>query len=92
MPRKKPPKPKLVLLAERIADAKRIIDAQQMLLEKLRVPGVPTREDEGTLRTYITSLTHLLVHERREKEAEVNKAEAKLKGGRNKKISEPQTS
>jgi hypothetical protein len=44
MPRKRPQKPKLVLLAERIADTRRIIDAQQMLLEKLRVAGVSTRE------------------------------------------------
>ena len=73
MPRKRPPKPKLVLLAERIAEARRIIDAQQILLEKLRVAGVPTREDEGVLQTYISSLKHLLAHECKLKE----EAEAK---------------
>jgi hypothetical protein len=76
VPRKRPPKPKLVQLAERIAEARRIIDAEEMLLEKLRIAGVLTREDEGALRTYISSLTHLLVHEHKEKEAEANKTEA----------------
>ena len=81
MPRKKPPKPKLVLLAERIAEARRIIDAQQMLLEKLRVAGVPTREDENVLRTYASSLKHLLAHQRKlKKETEAEKSETKLKG------------
>jgi hypothetical protein len=38
MPRKKP---KLRVLSDRIADARRIIDTQQALLEKLRVSGQP---------------------------------------------------
>jgi hypothetical protein len=82
MPRKRPPKPKLVLLAERIAEARRIIDAQQVLLEKLRVVGAPTLGDESALRTYISSLTHLLAHERKEKEAEAKaeKTNSKVSG------------
>ena len=60
MPRKRPTKPKLILLADRIAEARRIIDAQQKLLENLRVAREPTREAEGALRTYASSLMHLL--------------------------------
>ena len=85
MPRKRPLKPKLVLLADRIAEARRIIDAQQMVLEKLRVAGAPTREAEGALRTYASSLMHLLAHERKlQEKAEAKKGETKLKGGHKK--------
>jgi hypothetical protein len=37
MPRKRAKKTKLGLLSDQIAEARRIIDAQQALLEKLRV-------------------------------------------------------
>ena len=78
MPRRRLPKPKLLLLAERIAEARLIIDAQQMLLEKLCVAGVPTHEDERVLRTYISSLKHLLAHQRKlKKECEAKKGETK---------------
>jgi hypothetical protein len=63
MPRKTTKKSKLALLSDHIAEARRIIDAQQTLLEKLRVAGAPTREAEGALRTYASSLMHLLAHE-----------------------------
>jgi len=86
MPRKRPPKPKLALLADRIAEARRIIDAQQTLLEKLRVAGAPTRAAEGALRIYASSLRHLLSHERELKEeTEAKKGETKLKSGHKKK-------
>jgi hypothetical protein len=49
MPRKRAKKSKLALLSDQIAEARRIIDAQQALLEKLRVAGDPTQEAEGTL-------------------------------------------
>ena len=85
MPRKRPTKPKLILLADRIAEARRIIDAQQILLENLRAAGAPTDEAEGTLRTYASSLMHLLAYERKLKdEAEATKGETKLKGGHEK--------
>jgi hypothetical protein len=85
MPRKRSHKTKLGLLADRIAGARRIIDAQQTLLEKLRVAGAPTHEAEGALRTYASSLMHLLAHERKLKEeAEARKGETKLKGGHKK--------
>jgi hypothetical protein len=78
-------KTKLGLIADRIAEARRIIDAQQTLLEKLRVAGAPTHEAEGALRTYASSLTHLLAHERKLKEeAEAKKGETKLRGGHEK--------
>jgi hypothetical protein len=44
MPKKKP---KLIVLSQHIAVARRIIDKQQALLEKLRVSGQPTLEAEG---------------------------------------------
>jgi hypothetical protein len=82
MPRRRHRNTKLGLLADRIAEARRIIDAQQALLEKLRIAGAPTQEAEGALRTYASSLMHLLAHERKLKEeAEAKKGETKLKGG-----------
>src|SRR5262245_33402700 len=76
MPRKSP---KLKVLGPRIADARRIIDAQQALLEKLRINGEPTREAEGALRTYVSALTHLLAHEERLKAEARAKREATKK-------------
>jgi hypothetical protein len=81
MPKKAP---KLALLADRIAVARRIIDEQQTILEKLRIGGEPTREAEGALRTYASSLMHLLAHEEKMK----NEAKAK-KGETRKKKSKP---
>lgn len=77
MPRKKS---KIALLSNRIADARRIIDQQQALLEKLRVSGQPTHQAEGTLRTYTSSLLHLLAREQKMKEdVKAKKGEAKKK-------------
>jgi hypothetical protein len=54
-------------------------------LKKLRVAGSPTREAEGALRTYASSLMHVLSHECKLKvEAEAKKGETKLKGGHEK--------
>ena len=53
VPRKKP---KMIVLAVQIAAARRIIDSQQALLERLRVNGQPTDQAEGALRTYVSSL------------------------------------
>ena len=80
MPRKSP---KLKILGTRIADARRIIDAQQALLEKLRMNGEPTREAEGALRTYVSALMHLLAHEKK------LKLEAQAKKGETKKLKKP---
>ena len=74
MPRKKKPT-RLDMLRTRIADARRIIDAQQALLEKLRKNGEPTDEVEAPLRTYVSALMHLLAHE--EKLAQAKKGETK---------------
>jgi hypothetical protein len=82
MPRKRARKTKLALLSDQIAGARRIIDAQQALLEKLRIAGAPAHEAEGALRVYASSLMHLLAHEGKLKaEAEAKKGETKLKGG-----------
>ena len=75
MPRKKP---KLSVLAERIATARRIIEAQQALLERLRVSGEPTYQAEAALRTYVSSLAHLLAHaDKMREEALAKKGETK---------------
>jgi hypothetical protein len=77
MPRKKKPA-KLDVLRSRIADARRIIDGQQALLEKLRKHGEPTDEAEAALRTYASALMHLLAHEKRlTLEAQAKKGETK---------------
>jgi hypothetical protein len=64
MPRKKKPT-KLDMLGTRVADARRIIDAPQALLEKLRKDGEPTDEAEAALRTHASALMHLLAHKER---------------------------
>jgi hypothetical protein len=82
MPRKRAKKTKLAPLSDQIAEARRIIDTQQALLEKLRIVGAPTHEAEGALRTYASSLMHLSAYESKLKaEAEAKKGETKLKGG-----------
>jgi hypothetical protein len=71
-------KAKLAALAERIAAARKIIQAQHDLLEKLRVSGQPTLEAEAVLRTYASSLTHLLAHaEKMREETLAKKGETK---------------
>jgi hypothetical protein len=75
MPKKKS---KLAVLAERIAIARRFIDQQQALLEILRISKQPTQEAEGALRTYVSSLLHLLAYQERLRlEAQVKKGETK---------------
>ena len=75
-------KAKLALLSDQIAEARRIIDSQQELLEKLRIAGAPTREAEGALQTYASPLVHLLAHEVKLKaEAQAKKGETKLRSG-----------
>jgi hypothetical protein len=76
MPKKRP---KLVALEHRVAEARRIIEEQQALLVKLRASGTSTYEAEGALRTYASSLMHLLSHEQKMKE------EAKAKRGESRK-------
>ena len=72
-------KAKLAALAEQIATARSIVAAQQELLEKLRLSGQPTLEAEAAvLRTYASSLTHLLAHaEKMRKETLAKKGETK---------------
>ncbi len=71
-------KPKLAVFADRIAEVRRIIDAQQALLEKLRIGGQPTFEAEAALRTYASSLAPLLAHaDKMREEALAKKGETK---------------
>jgi hypothetical protein len=67
MPRRKQ-NTKLAEMANRIAEARRIIEEQQALLKKLIATRLPTHEAEGALRTYASSLLHLLAHEQKMKE------------------------
>jgi hypothetical protein len=53
-------KPKLAIFADRIAEARRIIEAQQAQLMKLQISGQSTAEVESTLRICVSSLLHLL--------------------------------
>jgi hypothetical protein len=76
MPRKRP---KLIALEGHIAVAQKIIDGQQALIERLRRSGQATREAEAALRTYVSSLMHLLNHERKMKD------QAKAKRGETRK-------
>jgi len=72
MPKKRP---KLIVLAQHIAGAKRIVADQRALLAILQAAGQPTPEAEGILRTYLSALQHLKAHERKMRE------EAKAKKG-----------
>jgi hypothetical protein len=75
MPKKRP---KLVVLDKRVIEVRRIIDRQRALLERLRITGQPTTDAEGLLRTYVSSLTHLLDHARRmRQDAQAKKGETK---------------
>jgi hypothetical protein len=80
--REKEQKKKLAVLSDQIAEARRIIDAQQALLEELRIAGAPTHKAEDALRTYASSLMHLLAHERKLiEEAEAKRGQTKPKSG-----------
>ncbi len=67
MPKKKP---KLIVLAQHIADARHIVANQLALLARLQAAREPTLEAEATLRTYISALQHLetLEHKMREED------------------------
>ena len=60
--------PKLVLAEKRLAEAGRIVAGQRALIEKLKESKLPTLDAERSLQMYISSLTHLLAHERKLKE------------------------
>jgi hypothetical protein len=75
MPKKRP---KLAMLANRIAEARRIIEAQQTQLMKLQASGQSTHEAEVALRIYVSCLLHLLGHaEKLQEEAKALKGETK---------------
>jgi hypothetical protein len=70
--------PKLAMLADRISEARRIIEAQQAQLMKLQASGQSTFEAEGALRIYVSSLLHLLARaEKLQEEAKALKGETK---------------
>ena len=70
--------PNLAMLADRIAEARRIIEVQQAQLVKLQASSQSTNEAEGALRIYVSSLLHLLAHaEKLQEEAKALKGETK---------------
>ncbi len=75
MPRKKP---KLILAAHRVAEARQIVADVGELIVTLKASGRPTLDAERALQTYVSSLKHLEDHERRvRKEGEAKKRKAK---------------
>lgn len=61
--------PKLIVAEHRLAEAGRIVARQRALVEKLKESKLPTFDAERSLQMYISSLTHLLAHERKLKES-----------------------
>ena len=75
MPRKQP---KLILAAFRAAEARRIVANQRGLIAVLQAKGEPTRDAEGMLRVYRSSLKLLEDHERKiRQERKAKKGETK---------------
>ena len=62
MPRKKP---KLIVAAHRVAEARRIVAEQHQIIAKLQAFGRPTLDAERTLQMYVGSLKHLEDYERK---------------------------
>ncbi len=61
--------PKLVVAEKRLAEAGRIVVGQRALIEKLKESKLPTLDAERSLQMYVSSLTHLLAHQRKVKES-----------------------
>ena len=71
-------RPKLRVLADRIAEARRIVEAQQTLKMKLQTGGQSTTEAESTLKICVSSLLHLQAYaEKLQEEAKAKKGETK---------------
>ncbi len=60
MPRKNP---KLVVAATRVAEARRIVAGQRLLIETLKASGQPTHDAEVSLALYVSALKVLESHE-----------------------------
>ena len=75
MPRKSP---KLIVAAQRAAEARRVVANQRDLIAKLKASGHPASDAEQLLQTYVSMLEHLEGHERRIRtERRAKKAETK---------------
>jgi hypothetical protein len=75
MPRKSP---KLVEVRARVAEARRIVDVQSGMVERLRAMGEPTLEAQDALNTYTSGLKHLEAYELKLREdAKAKKGETK---------------
>ncbi len=80
MPR---PNPKLVMAAARVAEARRIVAGQRLLIETLNASRQPTQDAEALLETYVSALKVLEGHEQRLRE------ERRAKGRETKKSETP---
>jgi hypothetical protein len=58
----------LIAAAERVADARRLVAGQEVLIANLRVATRPTADAEAALNTYLSALRHLEDNERKIKE------------------------
>jgi hypothetical protein len=58
-------RPELVLLAQRLATARKVIADQQLLIASLTAAGQPTTDADKALRTYLSALRHLEDHARK---------------------------
>jgi hypothetical protein len=62
VPRKRP---ELILIAQRVAAARKIVADQQALIADLTASGQSAADAEKTLQTYLSSLRHLEDHARK---------------------------
>ena len=77
MPRKSP---KLAEVRARVAAARRIVDVQLVLVERLQATGERTLKAQGALNTYASGLKHLEAYELKLREdAKAKKGETKKK-------------
>ncbi len=80
MPRKKP---RLIVAANRVAEARRIVVEQSDLIAKLKASDDPALDAERALQSYLSSLEHLEDYERKiKREGQAKKRETKNRQSR----------
>ena len=52
-------KPKLIVIEQRVKEARQIVARQQALVHKLRADGLSTTDAEVSLQMYLNALAHL---------------------------------
>lgn len=80
MPRKKP---RLIVAANRVAEARRIVVEQSDLIARLKASDDPALDAERALQSYLSSLEHLEDYERKiKREGQAKKRETKNRQSR----------